>query len=157
MFYVLLLLFLAGAALLIASLLSRAFRGHDPTGRADNPILRFLRGRLVILLGIALVSVGLIITARLYFQLATKSAPGGALIMTLTGTVAIQSGVAVFNPDSGQAVTAPTPMMMQNLPPYGSDQDHMDAAASHFKNTVGTVTVVGYLKPFGSGQILVVQ
>jgi hypothetical protein len=81
----------------------------------------------------------------------------GVIMITLSGTVSVQNNVAVLTPNPGQSINTPVPLMMQNLPQFGSDQDHINAAVQQFSSMAGPVTVTGSLRVVGDLQFLSVQ
>jgi len=146
-----------GAVLLSVFLLSRTKRASGLIGQAPplaaSPI-------------VALVSVVLLIVGG-WLNLAPISflpnekpqnrIPGGLTMITLTGVIFIQNNVAFLRPNPGQSIATPVPLMMQNLPPFGSDQDHINAAIQQFQGVAGAITVTGFIKNVGNLQFLSVQ
>jgi hypothetical protein len=78
-------------------------------------------------------------------------------MITLTGVISIQNNVAFLRPNPGESIATPVPLMMQNLPPVGSDQDHINAAVQQFQGVGGPVTVTGFIRNVGNLQFLSVQ
>lgn len=78
-------------------------------------------------------------------------------MITLTGVIFVSGNVAFLRPNPGQAIKTPVPLMMQNLPPNGTAQDHINAAVQQFGGIAGPVTVTGSIQNVGNLQFLSVQ